>query len=131
MAAARIQMVKFRDDKAGRIDVMPDELLVPIDLYENAYEIVSSRGKLDTAENNPNVHEGAYGVHEWAYLTDTNNWWMMDSRMRQQSLFWLDRVAPEFAFVEDFDSLIAKWRGYGRWGNAWIRWHWILGAQVS
>jgi phage major head subunit gpT-like protein len=131
VASARIQMVKFRDDKAGRIDVMPDELLIPVDLYEKAYEIVASQGQVDTAQNNRNVHESSYGIHEWSYLSDTNNWFMQDSSSRKASLFWLDRVTPEFAFVEDFDSLIAKWRGYGRWGNAWIRWHWILGSQVS
>jgi len=131
VAASRIQMVGFRDDAANRMMLNPDELLIPPDLYERAYEIVASMGKVDTANNNRNVHEGAYRVIEWNYLTDTNNWFMMDSALRQQSLFWVDRVPVEFAFAEDLDTLVAKWRGYMRYMNAWTGWRWVLGGQVS
>lgn len=131
VASARIQMRGFRDDRANRISIVPDEILIPIDLYETAFEIVSSMGKVDTANNNRNVHEGAYRVVEWEYLTDTNNWFMMDSSMRKDNLKWVDRVAPEFAFAEDLDTLIAKWRLYLRYSNARIDWRFILGAQVS
>lgn len=131
VASARIQMRGFRDDRANRISIVPDEILIPIDLYETAFEIVSSMGKVDTANNNRNVHEGAYRVVEWEYLTDTNNWFMMDSSMRKDNLKWVDRVAPEFAFAEDLDTLVAKWRLYFRHSNARVGWRWILGAQVS
>lgn len=131
VAAARIQMVGFRDDAANRMMMNPDELLIPPDLYEQGYEIVASMGKVDTQQNNRNVHEGAYKIIEWNYLTDTNNWFMMDSALRQQSMFWIDRVPVEFAFAEDLDTLIAKWRGYMRYSNAWIDWRWVLGGQVS
>jgi phage major head subunit gpT-like protein len=69
VAAARIQMVGFRGDQAEKIDVAPDELWYPPDLYEQAYEIVKSQGKVDTANNNRNFHEGRYKTYEWRYLT--------------------------------------------------------------
>lgn len=131
VAAARIQMIGFRGDQAEIISVMPDELWIPPNLYEVAFEIVSSMGKVDTANNNRNVHEGVYTVYEWQYLTDTNNWFMCDSRMKKRMLFWIDRVPLEFAFIEDFDTLIAKWRGYMRYSNAHTDWRFALGAQVS
>jgi hypothetical protein len=44
---------------------------------------VKSTGKPDTAENNINVHKGAYNLIEWNYLTDTNNWFLMRLRHPQ------------------------------------------------
>ena len=64
-------------------------------------------------------------------MTDTNNWFMCDSRLRNQMLFWTDRIALEFAFMEDFDTFTGKWRSYMRHASANIDWRWILGASVS
>ena len=131
VATARIQMVGFRGDQAERIQVSPDELTIPPDLYEEAFEIVSSMGKVDTANNNRNVHEGQYRIVEWNYLTDVNNWFMSDSAQRRNSLFWTDRVGLEFGFIEDFSTIVAKWRAYMRYAFAHTDWRWALGAQVS
>ena len=131
VASARIQMVQFRGDRAERISVMPDSLLIPPDLYEIAFEIAQSEGKVDTANNNRNVHKGQYSVKEWNYLTDSNNWFMMDSKMMKDfGLIWVERVKGEFGFIEDFDTLIGKWRAYARYGNGHVDWRWILGASV-
>lgn len=129
--SARLQMIGFRGDQAERIEVMPDELWYPPDLSEQAFEIVKSSGKLDGANNNRNFHEGRYKTYEWRYLADTNNWFMCDSSMRKQFLFWCDRIPTEFAFIEDFDSLVAKWRGYMRYGMTYVNWRWINGAIVT
>ena len=129
--AMRLQMVGYRGDQAERIEVMPDELWYPPDLSEQAFEIIKSGGKVDTANNNRNFHEGRYTPYEWRYLTDTNNWFMCDSSLRKQFVFWQDRIPAEFAMIEDFDTLVAKWRGYGRWGMTYTNWRWIMGSQVS
>ncbi len=131
LATARIQMRGFRDAAANRGDVEPDEILFPPDLYEVACEINSSMGKVDTAENNRNVHFGRYTMKEWNYLTDTNNWFLMDASLRGESLKWFDSVAVEFAQAEDLDTLVAKWRLYFVHGNAHLDWRWINGANVS
>lgn len=131
MAAARIQMVNFRGDRAEKISVVPSAILIPPDLYETAFEIMESSGKVDTANNNANVHKGKYDTIEWIYMTDVNNWFMLDEVMMKDSLFWVDRVGIEHAMVEDFDTLVAKWRIYRRYGHGHNDWRWILGAQVS
>lgn len=131
VAAARIQARGYRGDQAERIDVMMDEIWIPPDLYEVGFEIINAQGKLDTANNNPNVHKGKYELYEWNYLTSTKNWFMCDSSKRKDSLFWSDRIKIEFAMAEDLDTLVAKWRGYGRWFNAVVDWRWILGASVT
>ena len=131
LATARIQMRGFRDASANKGDIEPDEILFPPDLYEIAFEINSSMGKVDSAENNRNVHFGRYTMKEWTYLNDTNNWFLMDSSLRKESLKWFDSVPLEFAFAEDMDTIVAKWRLYLVYGNAHLDWRWILGANVS
>lgn len=131
LTAARKQHVKLRTDNANLQMIVPDELWIPIDLYDVAYEIVASMGKVDTAENNRNVHESAYTVNEWIYMTDTNNWFLCDSALRKESLYWVDRVSMEFAAAEDLDTLVAKFRGYMRHSNAHTDWRFTIGAQVS
>jgi phage major head subunit gpT-like protein len=131
VAAARIQMVQMRGDQAERISISPDELWGPPDLYEQAFEILNSLGKVDTANNNRNVHEGVYTFYEWNYLTSTKNWFMCDGKMRKQYVFWSDRVPLEFAMAEDLDTLLAKWRAYMRYFNAVTDWRWITGASVT
>lgn len=131
VAAARIQMRKFRGDQAEKINIVPDELIIPVDLYEEAFEIVSSMGKVDTANNNRNVHEGQYTIKEWLYMTDVDNWFLSDSRMRMQSLGWSDRIPVEFAFAEDLDTIVGKWRGYMRYAPGAWEWRWVMGHNVS
>ena len=131
LAAARIQMVGFRGDVGEKLDYKPDEIWYPPNLYEQVFEVVNSMGKVDTANNNLNVHKSSYDMHEITYLNDTNNWFVCNKSARNEFLFWADRVAIEFAMIEDFDTLVAKWRGYGRWSNAFTDWRFIIGSQVA
>lgn len=134
VSSARTQMVNFRGDQAERIVVKPDTLLVPEqgNMHETAWEIVNSMGKVDTANNNANFNKGRFTVKPWIFLDDANNWFMYDDAMlKDLCLVWVEGTKPEFAFIEDFDSLVGKWRCYGRWGNHWTEWRGILGAQVS
>jgi len=129
--AARKQHVQIRDDRGNRITVEPDELWVPTDLWDVGLEIVSSQGKPDTADNNINVLNNSLSMTEWNYLTDVNNWFMVDSALREEMAIWTDRISLELAMVEDFDTLIAKWRAYMRYAQGHNSWHFVVGAQVS
>ena len=131
VAASRVQMVGFLDDQALRFETMPSAIIHPPDLYDIAFEIVESAGKPDTANNNRNVHEGKYRLIEWRYLTDANNWFMVDEDKMKMMLTWFDRVPVEFAFAEEIDTLIAKWRSYMRYSMLWSDWRFGLGAQVT
>jgi hypothetical protein len=131
VAAARIAMVDFRGDRAERIGVTPTELWYPPNLYEQAFEIMGASGKVDTDLNNPNVHHGQYTGKEWNYLTDTNNWFLVDGALRNEHVHWVDRIPMEFAMAEELDTIIAKWRGYMRYSMAHTDWRWVFGSQVS
>jgi len=135
LVSARIQMMGYLDDIGNRYYSMPDELWIPIDLYDRAAEIVKSSGQVDTANNNINVHKGGYKIMPsesgWNYMTDTNNWFLADSRLRKRFCVWYERVPLEFAMAEELDTLIAKWRAYMRYSNMYQNWRWVLGSQVS
>lgn len=131
LTTARIQMVGFRDDRANRINIMPDEMWIPVDLYETAFEIVQSMGKVDVADNNANVHKGAYTIKQWNYMTDTNDWFLMDSTLRRDNVKWFDRIGLQFGRAEEFDTFNMKWRAYMRYSNLYRGWRWVLGNQVS
>ncbi len=131
VASARIQMRKFKGTQAETVNITPNELWIPVDLEEKAFEITKSSGKVDGDLNNANFHQGTYNVRSWLYMTDTNNWFMCDSGMRNQNVFWIDRVGVEFKMVEEFDTFIHKWRGYSRYSMGYNDHRWCLGAQVS
>lgn len=136
LSAANLQTVvqgmqQFKDSQGKLINAEPDELLVPLDLQETAWEIVKSEGKPDTANNNRNIHFGRYTLYVWRYLTDTNRWFVMDSGLRQLNLKWYDRVPVELKQTEDFDGLVAKFRGYARWSFGYTDWRWIAGSEPS
>lgn len=132
VATARIQFAQFRGPQAEIYSSMADTLLFGTNNYEKAFEIVNSPGKLDTANNNANVHEGRYRLIEWRYLDSApNNWFMLDSTLMKLFLKWSDRVPLEYGFAEDFPTFVAMYRAYMRYAMVWRDWRFILGAQVS
>jgi len=130
VASNRIQMRGFRGDRAERINVEPTEIWIPPDLYETAYEIVSSLGKVNTANNNANVHYGQYNIFEWNYMSSATDWFMVDGEARKDNAMWFNRIPVEFANTNEFETMVRKWRVYTRFSYAWIDWRWILGNDV-
>lgn len=103
--ATRLLMRKFKGYQDELLDIDPDMLLIPLDLEETAWEIISSKGKVDTADNNKNFHYGKYKLAVWRRLSDTNNWFMLDSDVKKESLFWFDREPMQFFQDKDSDTL--------------------------
>jgi len=125
------EMRQFVDDRGGKISVVPDTLIVPIDLEEIAWELIESEKKIETAENNPNIHYGKYRLIVWDYLEHDDAWFLCDSRYMNIFLNWFDRVPLEFAMEEDFDTLVAKFRAYMRYAAGWSDWVFVFGNFPS
>ena len=129
--ATRLLMRSFTDETDNLLTARGDTLLVPPALEETAWEIVTSNGKLATANNDPNFNKGKYKVIVWDYLSDSNNWFMIDSRMAKLYLKWFNRIPVEFNKDKDFDTYISKWSVYNRYSYGFSGWSWIYGHAVS
>jgi len=119
------------NDRGELLDVNYDLLLVPPGLEEKAWEIINSRGKVDTADNNANFHQGRYQLAVWARLTDTNNWFFIDSTLLKLFYLWMDRIKGSLNYDRDFDTLQAKWSFYERYQCGWGDWRPGYGQLVS
>jgi len=129
--ATRRLMAVWTDDRGNLIQVNPDLLICPRALEETAWTIIATKGEIDSAENNANFHYGKYKLAVWDYLSDSNNWFFVDSAMMKTMLAWYDRVALEFGQDKSFDTFVAKYRAYMRYGYGWNDWRWIYGHNVS
>lgn len=131
--ATRKLMRAYKDDRGQLVNVMPDTLIVPPGLENTAWEILESINKPDTANNNGNyVRSTGISLIVWDYLTDANNWFLVDSTLAGMYLNWFDRVPLEFAMdpTSDF-NLISKWRGYMRYSYGWSDWRFVYGHAVA
>ncbi len=117
MIAARKQV----DDKGMKIQVMPNTIVVPIDLEKDANIIVNSTMRAGVADNDLNVYKGKFKVVAWEYLTlNTSMWFLMDSAQHELNWFW--RIKPEFKQDTAFDSGNALYKCRTRFSNGFSDW---------
>lgn len=131
LATARLAMRGFMDDTDNLINATGDLLLVPPELEQTAWEITNSDKQVDTANNNANFFKGRYKVVVWDYLSDSNNWFLIDSRYAKMFLKWFDRIGVEFNKDKDFDTYLSKWSVYTRYSFGFSDWTFIYGGNVS
>lgn len=129
----RQNMRAFTDDRGELIQVMPDTLLVPAELEDEAYVETRTPLKTGSGDNDANfVNSLGLKVIVWDYLTDANNWFMIDSGMAKLHLKWYDRIPVEFALDPSSSfNLVAKFRGYMRYSLGWNDWRWVFGHNVT
>ena len=113
--------------------VMYDTLYIPTGLQDVAFESINSVQKPDTANNNANFLNGrGISIVIDPYLTDTKNWFMIDSALAKQHFLWFNRVLPEMTMDPSSDfNLVAKYRGYQRYSWGWDDARAIYGHSVT
>lgn len=113
-----IQKMRKTVDEAGNLIVrVPNRLIVPPALEYTARVILESVAIPGSANNDINVVKGALELVVLDYLGVTNGgsdtaWFLQDSSDHELNFFW--RMKPEFKWTEDFDTFVAKYRGYMR-----------------
>jgi len=131
--ATRRTMREFKDDRGELIPMSPTLILVPPELEETASSIVNTMNKVDITDYHDNfVKRVGIQYLVWDYLTDANNWFMIDPGLCKMFLQWFDRVPLEFAEdpTSDF-SLEARYRGYQRYSYGWSDWRFLFGHAVT
>ena len=130
-ATRRIGRNSIYTDRGRLFAVNYDMILCTVNKEEVAWEVINSKGKVDTANNNRNFHEGRYKLAVWDKLTDSDNWFMLDSKLCKMFLLWWDRVKPGIKQDTDTDTLIAKWYEYFRCSAGWADWRQVYGHNVT
>lgn len=121
------------DDRGYPMPSIYDILYVPTALQDEAWVIVNSEKKPGGANNDANfVNSRPLRVVVDPYLTDANNWFMIDSAQARTHCLWFNRVLPEITMdpTSDF-NLVAKYRGYMRYSFGWDDYRWIYGHSVT
>lgn len=128
--ANRLAMKAFPSNAGNVISNVPDMLLVPMQLEEQAYEILESMGKVNTAMNNRNYSEGRYKLVVWDnFLTSSTNWFLLNSQRMQRELIFREWEKTSFMRAGEFDTLATKWAGYTSFGISSVESRWIFGSS--
>jgi len=130
--ATRRLMIKYKTNRDNITLDFPDMLIVPTELEEAAYELIKTKGKVDTANNNDNFHKGKYKLVVWHnWLSDSNNWFMVKSNQMKDYLKFYEWNPVEFFYAGDMDTLTSKHAGYMSVNVGSADWRWIYGHNVS
>ena len=130
-ATRRLGYTSIFNDRGELMEVNYDLILCAVGNEETAWELINSAGKVNTANNNRNFHEGRYKLAVWHRLTDSTNWFMLDSVLCKKFLLWWDRVNGDFNYDRDFDTMVAKWSVYERYAAGHAAWQGIYGHNVT
>ena len=124
---AIIAMRNFTDEAGKKVVYKADTLIVPPALEFKAIELLNSVNKPDGDLNNVNSIKGKLKIQVMEFLDSDTAWFVMDSKRHELNFFW--RVRPEFKREEDFDTLVAKYRGYMRYSYGYSDYRGIVGSE--
>lgn len=124
---AIIAMRNFKDEAGKKVVYKADTLIVPPALEFKAIELLNSINQADSELNNINSLKGKLKIVVLDFLESDTAWFVMDSSRHELNFFW--RVRPEFKQAEDFDTLVAKYRGYMRYSYGYSDYRGIVGSK--
>lgn len=120
----------LQNDRGLRIRVTQDTLLVPVQNWWTASEILGAEFNPTGAmgDETPNVTRGM-GLNPlaWAHLTDPDAWYVLAPKaMRKLYFFW--RTRPDDVSGTDERNQVAWFGILGRWSAGATDWRWIDGS---
>lgn len=114
---ACIDIMKFSNDRGLLISVMPQSLIIPVDLVFEAERILMSPLQSGTANNDINVLKamGKFpkGIVANHYLTDQDAWFIRTNI--PDGMKYFERRADDFDEDNSFDTGNLKYKTTGRW----------------
>lgn len=131
VATTRLKFKGFRAPNRNKFAANMDMIIHPDALEETAWEIINTKGQVNSINNNANFHQGRYKMLGLTDLSDTKNWFGTDSYYMKKFNIWVDRTKVEFVLDKSSDTFIAKFCGYTRFERKWIDWRWIYGHNVN
>jgi hypothetical protein len=131
VTVTRRAMKSMKNSKGLVIRSNPDLLVVGTNLEDKVEEIVKSQLRSDTANNATNTTKSLSYIVD-PLISDTNNWFMVDSRKAKRHLWWWWLTKPEFKVhpASDYD-LEFRTRGYMAYSFGADNATWIYGHNVA
>lgn len=126
---ATIDLMKFTNDRGLKISIMPQSLIVPVDLVHVADKIMKTSTEVGTNNSTVNVVRGKFpgGVKVNHYLTDTDAWFIRTNAPAGMKYF--EREGLEFSTDNDFDTDNAKFKATWRGSFGWTDPRAIFGSE--
>ena len=118
---ALIDMGKWTNDRGLKIAIMPQKLIIPVDLQFDVERILMSPLQSGNSNNDINAlkSSGKFpgGVMINHYLTDTDAWFIRTNC--PEGLKYMERVGDTFSEDNDFDTNNLKYKARGRYSFGW------------
>jgi phage major head subunit gpT-like protein len=132
--STRLLMLGYTDDVGNKLAMMPDTLLVPPSLEAAAHVAVQSAQLPGSANNDANFQHQRWNIIPWQFLSDTNNWFMIDSVAMSMSLFWFNRatLGIDVSMIEGkMNQVQINYPMYARYSYGYSDWRWLYGHNVA
>lgn len=127
-----IAMQGFGDDLGEEVFIDPTHLMVPRALRKTGFELTASPQTPEDANTAANIHSSGLQLIVNPYLTDTNRWYLLDSRLSQRSLLWFWRMRPgAVSFVDDVEKQARLYLNTMRYSFGYTDWRFVYGSEAS
>lgn len=126
---ARVAMRQLVDQQGNPLFRNGTTVLLPIEINDTAAEIINAQAKPGTADNDANAVSGFQFV-QWDYLTDANNWFLLDMIWTKQHLLWFDR-SPLSMMVVDETTTDITYEFHMEYVTGWSDPRWVYGSEVT
>ncbi|MDE2099604.1 MAG: hypothetical protein KGL39_20295 [Patescibacteria group bacterium] len=125
-----IQIMQATNNRGLKVNLMPQSLHIPVQLWYEANRILKSVLQSDTANNNINVLKATNafpkGIKMNHYFSSATAWFIRTNA--PTSLKHYERDAIMFDQDNDFDTKNAKAACYERYSFGWSDWRGIFGT---
>lgn len=121
-----------KDEAGGLIQMKATKLIIPPALEDTARRLLHSSLLPGTNNNDTNEYlKDRMSIVVMDYLGSSAGgsdkmWFLQDGNRHELNWFW--RVRPEFKSEEDFDTFVAKYRGYMRYSFGFSDWRGMVGS---
>lgn len=130
-----MKMMRSQLDEAGNlIQMKATKLIIPPALEDTARRLLHSSQLPGNNHNDTNEYLSKSGIEivVMDYLGETAGgsdkmWFLQDGSRHELNFFW--RVKPEFKSEDDFDTFVAKYRGYMRYSYGFSDWRGMVGSK--
>lgn len=129
-AAGRAAMMNFLDDNGNPVGSLPNLMVVPGGLEQTAFQIVKAQTIEGAVASKSNVYQGSSDILITPWLTDTNNWYLLDTKTSDKPLILQERIALEAGFDKAWKRAEIEYGGYWRGAFGYGDWRRAYGGNV-